>query len=430
MNMRSLAFTAARWGFSSRRQASWGRSLFASAGIAAGVTALIVVIGVMGGLQQGYISSILEISSFHLRMEASEDQIPLILSKLSSVSSVKSAIAFREKYLLAMAPSGKSATLRLRGLEPGAGSQDPALVHALGLEPASDFPPLDSLLLGKEAAESLGVAKGSIIELFGLRQTDEEGVLPVRVKAMVGEGFHSGYYEFDSAMAFVSTGQNDFAGLFSDSRPVIGIKLNDRFGDLKAINQIKSLFPESGLKLVSWREFNSSFFGALRTEKIVMMLLVSLIFAVVGINIFHAMRRTIASKMSDIAILKTLGGSDGDLRRIFAFEGFSIGIVGACVGVFFGLALANNVNPILGFFASLLESATLFLGRIGLIAPTARDFRLFSPAYFYIDAIPVAISGGEITFIASLAILASGLAAVIASRKVLDASPSEVFRNE
>lgn len=392
--------------------------------------ALIVVIGVMGGLQQGYISSILEISSFHIRLETTDDRLDAALASLRNLPSIKSAVAFKEKHLLALAPSGRSATLSLRAFRKDSGSQDPAMVKALGLEASTIFPPEGSLLLGKEAAEALGVSKGSVLELFGLTQTADEGVLPLKVMAEVGEGFHSGYYDFDSSMAFVAMGKGELSGLFADSNPVIGIKLKDRFGDLKAIREIHSIFPEENAKPVSWREFNSSFFGALRTEKTVMMLLVSLIFAVVGINIFHAMRRTIASKMSDIAILKTLGATDADLRRIFAFEGFSIGLLGALAGVACGLLLARNVNPILGFFAALLGKIALFLGRIGLLSSTARDFRLFSPEYFYIDRIPVAISGGEIIFIAALAVLAAGLAAVIASRKVLDASPSEVFRDE
>lgn len=430
MNWRSLVFTAARWGFSSRRQASWGRSLFASAGIAAGVTALIVVIGVMGGLQQGYISSILEISSFHIRLPGDDATFAQTLEKLDAVPSVESAVAFKEKYLLATAATGRSATLNIRAFQPDAGLRDTALVRALGLDQGSAFPPGTALLLGREAAESLGVSRGSFLELYGLRQTAEEGVLPIQTRAEVGGEFHSGYYEFDASMAFISMDDKVFSSLFTDSKPVIGIKLHNRFRDLQAMAEIRSVLPETSAQPVSWREFNSSFFGALRTEKAVMMMLISLIFAVVGINIFHAMRRTIASKMSDIAIMKTFGGSDADLRRIFAFEGFAIGILGSLGGVLAGILLANNVNQILGFIARAFENIVSFLGKIGLVAVTDHDFRLFSPAYFYIDKIPVAISPWEIFFIAALAILAAGLAALVASRKVLDATPSEVFRDE
>ncbi len=399
-------------------------------GIAAGVTALIVVIGIMGGLQQGYISSILEISSFHLRLPSSDATLAQTLEKLDSVPSVKSAVAFKEKFLLATASTGRSTTLDIRAFQPDTGRRDQALAKSLGLDEGSGFPPIESLLLGREAAESLGVSKGSFLELYGLKQTVEEGVLPIQARVEVGGGFHSGYYEFDASLAFISLDNKVFASLFADSSPTIGIKLHNRFRDLQAIAEIGSVLPAASSQPVSWREFNSSFFGALRTEKTIMLLLISLIFAVVGINIFHAMRRTIASKMSDIAIMKTFGGSDADLRRIFAFEGFAIGIVGSGLGVFAGILLANNINPILGFIARVVETITLWLGKIGLVAMTDHDFRLFSPAYFYIDKIPFAISPWEIFFIASLAILASGLAALLASRKVLDATPSEVFRDE
>jgi lipoprotein-releasing system permease protein len=182
-------------------------------------------------------------------------------------------------------------------------------------------------------------------------------------------------------------------------------------------------------ELVSWREYNRSFFGALRTEKTVMMLLISLIFVVVGINIFHAMRRNIAGKMADIAVIKSFGASDADVRSIFVLDGLSVGLSGALVGAASGLLTAYNINPIVEALSKLSKALAALLRWIGLSSPGG-DYRLFSPAHYYIDRIPVSISGGELAFIAILAVASTGIAAFAAARRVSEASPSEVFRNE
>ena len=418
---------------------SLSRAALATAGIAAGVTALIVVLGVMGGLQQGYIDSILEISSFHLRVEVPEKFAAESLDSLRSIAGIKSVVAFKETHVLAIGPSGQAVTLNLRAFQEGAERYDPSLAKALGLSNRDKFPQKGSLILGKEAAASLGASAAfgtssagttTKVELLGMSKSDDEGIVPTKISIPVGSVFSSGYYEFDASMAFVSLETSDsLAKVFSSSRPVLGIKLDSRYSDYRMAKEIQARLPEGSGPVLSWRDYNRSFFGALRTEKSIMMLLVSLIFVVVGINIFHAMRRTIAAKMSDIAVLKACGASDVDIRSIFIADGLSIGFAGAAAGSALGLLLAANINKILDFAALILRSLSSLLGKAGLMAPSS-DFRLFSPAYFYIDAIPVSISTAELLFIAFTAIASTGIAAFVAARRVSEAKPSEVLRNE
>jgi len=218
-------------------------------------------------------------------------------------------------------------------------------------------------------------------------------------------------------------------GAFATANPTIGIKLKNRYEDYRIKKKIETIVPPESSAILSWRDYNRSFFGALRTEKSIMMLLVSLIFVVVAINIFHAMRRTIAAKMADIAVLKALGASNSDVRRIFAADGILIGTAGAVAGTSLGLLLIGNINMVLNFAASFMRSLASLLQGMG-ITSSGGDYRLFSPAYFYIDAIPVSISSGELLFIAFTAIASTGIAATLASRRVSEAKPSEVFRNE
>ncbi|MCE1158869.1 MAG: FtsX-like permease family protein [Spirochaetia bacterium] len=406
------------------------RAVLAAAGIAAGVAALIIVIGVMGGLQKGYIDSILEISSFHLRASSREPLGQSSLSALRSIQGVRSALRFKETQVLAIGPSGSTMSLSLRAFEPGSEAFDPGLAAALGLTGGEKLPFSTGLNLGKEAAAALGADPGSKIRLFGMRQTEDEGVVPVSLEVGVESLFASGYYEFDSSMAFLSFEEKEaFDQLFGASDWLVGIKLDRRFDVQRMGAAIGAALGPGDWELVSWREYNRSFFGALRTEKTVMMLLISLIFVVVGINIFHAMRRNIAGKMADIAVIKSFGASDADVRSIFVLDGLSVGLSGALVGAASGLLTAYNINPIVEALSKLSKALAALLRWIGLSSPGG-DYRLFSPAHYYIDRIPVSISGGELAFIAMLAVASTGIAAFAAARRVSEASPSEVFRNE
>lgn len=406
------------------------RALLASAGIAAGVTALIVVLGVMGGLQKGYIDSILEISSFHLRVDVPENYPLSSLASLRKLPGVKSVVAFKETNVLAIGPSGRALTLNLRAFQDGASDFDPSLARALGLSERDSLPQNGRLILGKEAAAALGASAGSAIELLGMSKSEDEGILPIKQTIPLGAIFGSGYYEFDASMGFVALdAQERVDALFPSAHPVLGIKLNDRFSDYRIAKEIQAALPADAGQVQSWRVFNRSFFGALRTEKTIMMLLISLIFLVVGINIFHAMRRTIAAKMSDIAVLKACGASNADIRSIFAIDGILIGACGAAFGSMLGLFLLSNVNWILDAAAFVMRSFSSLLVALGLSSASG-DFRLFSPAYFYIEAIPVSISAAELIYIVFVAIASTGMASFFAGRRVSAAKPSEVLRHE
>lgn len=430
MTIRSLLLTATRWGFSSRRRMSLNRTILAGAGIAAGVTALIVVLGVMGGLQKGYIESILEISSFHLRIELPESSAESVAASLRDFSEIASVVSFKETHVLAIGPSGQTVTLNLRSFKKGTETDDPALAGALGLSAGEKLPDGDRLILGKEAAAALGAETGSEIELFSMTQSQAEGIVPIKAKISVGGFFRSGYYEFDSGMGFVSMpAPGALQEAFSAAAVTLGVKLKDRYEDYRVKKKIETLLPVESSGILSWRDYNRSFFGALRTEKSVMMLLVSLIFVVVGINIFHAMRRTIAVKMADIAVLKALGASNSDIRRIFSSDGILVGAGGAAAGTALGLVLLANINQLLDVAATIVRAGAGLLRSIGIFSSSG-DYRLFSPSYFYIEAIPVSISLAELIFIAFTAVASTAIAALLASRRVSEAKPSEVFRNE
>ncbi|HRY73912.1 MAG TPA: ABC transporter permease, partial [Spirochaetia bacterium] len=173
---------------------------------------------------------------------------------------------------------------------------------------------------------------------------------------------------------------------------------------------------------------NRSFFGALRTEKTVMMLLVGLIFAVVGVNIYHAMRRSVAERMEDIALLKAVGGGAEEIRSAFVLDGLAIGGGGALAGLLLGLLVAVNVNEVFGLVEAAANAAAALWSRLSGLS--GGDFRVFSPQYFYLMEVPVRVLFPETLFVVAAAVASAAAAAGAAASRVASLEPAEVLRYE
>jgi lipoprotein-releasing system permease protein len=188
-----------------------------------------------------------------------------------------------------------------------------------------------------------------------------------------------------------------------------------------------------GAKFSSWRDYNKSFFGALRTEKLFMFILVGLIFIVVGLNIYQAQRRAVLERREEIGLLRAIGGGEWAVRFVFVCDGALIGFTGSAAGLLLGLLIASNIQ----FFFSVLEGVVNFFIRLlnmlaGLLGmgAAAGDFAVFSPAVFYIKEIPSRIISGEVVLICAFGFLSALLAAWYASGKVSRIRPAEVLRYE
>lgn len=432
-----IGFLARRW-FGARRQGGGGAaSLLAAAGIGIGVATLVLVLGVMNGFQQGYIDTILEVSSYHLRLEpepGSTDALRLeaLARELRRLPGARSVSVFATGHAILSSRDGRSQAVELRALPQGGAREDPGLLSALGLSRPEELEPGSGIIIGAELGRWLGLEPGERASLLAVGSSEAEGVFTKTRELRVAGSFRSEYFAFDSGLAFVSLEGGEEAW-----KPVLGIKLQDRYALDAFRARARPLLEAAGFDpalLVDWRSYNRSFFGALRTEKLAMLLLVSLIFAVVGVNIFHAMRRAVAERMEEIAVLRALGASPGDIRLAFVLDGFVVGSAGCLAGLLLGLALAVNVNEVFALAESLVNGSlsllSAALGLLGLGSGGGEEFRVFSRQYFYLTEVPVRLLYPEILFISVAAIgsaaLAAGGAALASSRM----NPAEVLRYE
>ena len=446
MSLRWIWFIAARYIF--HRQKKSPATLLSILGIATGVLALIVIIAVMNGFQLGFIESILEISSYHLRVgslpaEKVEDA-GLVLKQLGGI---EAAVPFCEFQALVRGKRGGQQAALVRGLPANATELDAAMAERLDFEDGF-FDISDGgiagggrkALLGAELARRLGVKVFDEITLFSIPAVfsagsgDEDGGGNAGSRTVTVSGiFRTGFYEYDTSWIFMEMGN---AAAFSENGPVLGLKLKNRFHDRETLELArKALQEKPGFETAvfsSWRDYNRSFFGALRTEKLFMFLLVGLIFIVVGLNIYQSQRRSVLEHREEIGLLRAIGGGEKAVRLIFVCDGAIIGFSGASAGLVFGLLVASNIQM---FFTAVEHIVNFILHIVNIIAnifeaSDVGDFSFFSPAVFYIKEIPSRIIPGEAVLIFMFGFFSALLAAWFASRKISRIRPAEVLRYE
>ena len=423
-----VLFVASRYIFKGRSSSP----VLAILGIAVGVLALIVIIAVMNGFQLGFIESILEVSSYHLRVESfDQGKIDEIQAVLLGIPGVKAVVPFKEYQAISRGRRSAQQAVLVRGLGENTLDIDKAMKGRLDFEEGFfDVSSKKNALLGSELARRLGLSIGDEITIFSLTgilsQEDGSGF-----NGYVTGIFRTGYYEYDCSWVFLNIENSSFLQNECDLK--LGVKLTNRFMDKTALEQArKKLSSYEGIKISSWRDYNRSFFGALRTEKLFMFILVGLIFIVVGLNIFQAQRRSVLQRREEIGLLRAVGGTRTDVRFVFVFDGAIIGLTGAFIGLIIGLAVALNISDfftlvenIINWFINIIN---MLAGRLGI--GMTGNFAVFSPAVFYIKEIPSRVLPHEVALIFLFGFLSALAAAWFASRKASKIQPAEVLRYE
>lgn len=438
MRARFIAFTAFRYFRSKRRSSGGTATLLSVLGVGVGVMTLTAVLGVMNGFQLGFIESILEVSSYHLQIEAGGELPEPSLEALRRLPMVRAVVPFTEQQVIVEGRYSGPRGCLIRGLPVDVAGLDRGFSERLEMvEGSFDLSSSMGIVLGAELARHLGIGSGDTVSVLTLGGESFQELQPARRLYVVKGLFKSGYYEFDLGWAFISLAAAAEGGPQAPVRAAAqlryGVKIANRFRDQAALWAIRSALGEGPYRVGSWREFNRAFFGALRMEKLFMMILIGLIFVVVGFNIYQSLRRSVRERFEEIGVLKALGASDGAVQYIFIAEGLLVGFWGGLLGLGPGLLVAANVNPV---FRAAEGAANLLLGLLArALAPLAgaapgERFSLFSPAYFYISEIPSRVLFPEAFLVVLFALCSCTLAAVFASSGVRMVKPAEILRYE
>ncbi|CAM3474215.1 lipoprotein-releasing ABC transporter permease subunit [Bordetella flabilis] len=329
------------------------------AGIALGVAALIVVLSVMNGFQKDVRDRMLSVLP-HIELYVPGANPDRILSQWQELAKA----AERNKEVQAAAPFVAAQGMLVRG-EALRG------VQVRGIDPrmegrVSDIPKqmvagkLDDLkagsfgvVLGRDLASDMGLSVGDTALMLAPQASISPAGFAPRMRQFTVVGiFSSGHYEYDSSLAFVD--DEDAAKVFRDSGTA-GVRL--RIEDMQRAPQVAAALSRELPPYVmasDWTRNNRTWFAAVQTEKRMMFLILALIVAVAAFNLLSSLVMAVKDKQSDIAILRTLGASPGEVARIFLVQGALIGIVGTLLGVLGGMLIAYNIETIVPFIERLL----------------------------------------------------------------------------
>jgi lipoprotein-releasing system permease protein len=387
-------------------------SLTSMFGVALGVMALIVVLSVMNGFEKELRERILGMTS-HAFITGADNTLKDWQSLQSLVTDephVVDSAPFVEGQAMLSQGSRVRGTL-VRGVDPQLEGRVSSIGDKLiqgkfdNLQPGSF-----GIILGKDLAIAMKVTTGDKITLITPHVSPTPaGVLPRLKRLDVVGVFEIGMYEYDSALAVMNI--EDAAKLFKIPGKVTGLrlKLDDVYQAPQITRELLYSLP-SNFRAADWTYQHANFFRALKTEKMVMFVILLLIVAVAAFNIVSTLIMMVTDKQSDIAILKTLGMKPKDIMAIFMVQGTLIGLFGTLLGVLSGVALALNVETII----AKLEQ---FLG-----------YQFLPKDVYYISSLPSDLHWNDVTVIGITAFILSLLSTIYPSWRAAQVKPAEALR--
>lgn len=354
-------------------------TLISVAGVTVGVAALIIVIGVIDGIDRDIFGKFVEIHP-HMRISAEDgkglaDPAP-VLAALAGREGVEGAEAIIQQQVL-LERGGDMASPKVPGQIIGADELGNNRVYRI--PNAGDASNIKlgprEILLGAPLAYQLGAQAGdSIIATTGKLQRTPNGWMSRRRNLQVIGVFRTGLWEFDTQTAFVSTATaHEIFGTGSGA-DFVHVKLADPF----YVGRMKSSVADAlgaGYRIDTWEEQNAEFFQALKLEKLGLVVILLLVVIVASFNIIGTLILVVIEKTPEIGILKAVGSSDRMIRRIFLNSGLTIGVIGTISGLILGLFGCFLVKYVIRFD---LPDSVYAMNRLPVIVkPTTVSFIVF-----------------------------------------------------
>ncbi len=377
-------------------------------GVFLGVAALIVVLAVMTGFQDGIRDKIIAANPHILIFESSGRGVgdaAALAARVRGMGGVKAVTPFVLQQALFTTPGGAAQGGLLRGVDFNAAGMAADIRSQLrvgNLAPLARGEP--SILLGRELARNLGVVPGDLITAISPQGAlTAVGMLPRMRRYRVAGTIEIGMYEYDSTTAYVALPvAQEFAGL-GDRVTGVEVKLDDPF----AARQIgRAIATRLGWPywVRDWMEMNKNLFAALQLEKLALFVIVTIIVLVAAFAIIGHLVLLVAEKRKEIGILKALGAPGRSITTVFFSVGMTIGVVGTVAGSLAGLGLMWIQN-------------------------TYKIIRLAGDVY-QIDYLPMKLSGSDFALIVTATLAIAFLATIFPARRAGGLAPAEVLRYE
>ena len=388
-------------------------SMISMAGIALGVAALIIVLSVMNGFQKEVRDRMLSVLA-HIEVFDASGAIPDWKATALQAQQNPSVVA-SAPYVDGQAMIIGDDVMRgvvLRGVLPNQEATVSEVADKMKSGKWTDLRPGEfNIILGSALASALHVGVGDKIRLAAPDgQMTPAGMLP-RIKAFNVVGiFEAGHYEYDSGMAFM---QIDDAEKFFRLGSPSGLRL--KIKDMLKAPQVAlelSRTLTGDLLIRDWSQQNTNYFTAVKTEKTMMFIILTLIVAVAAFNLVSTLVMTVTDKQADIAILRTLGASPSSIMKIFMIQGGIVGLVGTALGVGFGVLVSLNIDVIVPFIERMLGVDLL-----------PRDL-------YFVSALPSDLRWPDVIQISLMAVVLAFMATIYPSWRAASVKPAEALRYE
>ena len=386
-------------------------TIFSIAGVAVGVMALIVVIGVMTGFDEDLKKKILSVNPqiIVLSKGGRLGDYETVADKIKTVPGVEKVQPWLYTPVMFSTPGTISGGM-LRGLDLAvleAGGPGGTLKVQMGsfadLIPAAPGEP-PPVAIGNELARRLKLQRGDFFNLFIPRGAlTPMGQLPRRRLFRVGAIFHSGMYEFDNSLVYTSLPA--IQNILGFGQAVTGLEVTVR--DIYAVQEMsqaieKKLGPQFYTQ--NWIQMNFSLFSALKLEKIAMFVILTLIILVAAFGIASTLFMMVMRRTKEIAILKSMGATRQSIMRIFVIDGLLIGALGTILGLILGVILCGLLQRY--------------------------EFIKLPRDVYLISTLPVKVQTLDVAYIIGAALLISFLATLYPAWQASRLDPVEAIRYE
>jgi lipoprotein-releasing system permease protein len=388
-------------------------TLISVIGVAIGVMALFLVLGVMTGFTDDLRDKILGTNSHIVisRFGAGFDDYTEIAARVSGVADVAAATPFMLSQVMLSSEANVSG-VRLWGIDPATVASVITIEKTLTAGRLDDLQArhllddsrLPGIVIGSELAHILGIYRGSPVTVLSpVGLMSPAGMMPRWKRFLVVGIFESGMYEYDTTNAYISIADMQEFLKMPDEVTGIALKVHDIYRTEPAVEAIRGLVPPS-FEVRDWKEMHSNLYSALKLEKTAMFIILTLIIIVAAFSIVATLVMMVNDKNREIAILKSMGAPPGSIMRIFMAQGLVIGISGTALGLCAGAVLA-------------------FLQNNYQIVRLAGDV-------YYIAALTVKTGFWDTFWVAFAAVLISFLATLYPSRQAAVLDPVEAMRYE
>jgi len=376
-------------------------------GVFLGVAALIVVLAVMTGFQDGIRDRIISANPHLLVFQSGSGGLAdpgAVVSRVTTVPGVRAATPFVLQQALFTSAGGDAHGGLVRGVDfdSRAVREDlRAQLRTGQLEAAAGAQ--DAILLGVELARTLGVVLGDSVTVISPKGAmTAVGMVPKMRRYVVAGTIEVGMYEYDASLAYMSLpAARDFAGLAGVTG--VEVRLDDPF-DAKRVGRTVAGRLGFPFWVRDWMDMNRNLFNALQLEKLALFVVVTIIVLVAAFAIIGHLVLLVAEKRKEIGVLKAIGASASSITAVFFAVGMTIGVVGTVAGSAVGLAIIWVQN-------------------------TYKIIKLAGDVY-QIDYLPMKLAFADFVLIVSATLLLSFLATIVPARRAGALAPVDVLRYE